>query len=425
MECNNTQPNIAMKNLMLTGGLLFLLSHATFAQTVAKFKISLDRPTNGLTVPAHINLDELSFQADSNLTLLEVDGNKKMAIPYQISQENQRTLYWNISATDKKEISYELVNAPKSSSSTVQAIKNDSSITINQNGKNLLRYYHAKVNPPIGQHPYFARSGFIHPLWTPRGQELTRIQAPDHYHHYGVWNAWTHVLFEKDTVDFWNIRGHQGTVRFAKMISKNEGSIFSEFEALQEHVVFKKDGTEKVALNELLTVRVYPQLHDDYYIVDITSKMNCATDSPFRILEYRYAGFGWRTTAYWDNNNCEVLTSEGKTRKDTDNSRAKWCIVQGQLPGNEFGGAAFLSHPSNFNFPEPMRIWTLNTNGRGDMFFSFAPTKDRDWLLEPGNTYVIKYRLVVFNGKFDAAKAESAWQYYQKGPAIRINPKLH
>ena len=409
-----------MKKILLAAGAFLLISSPSLSQSLAKFKIAIDRPSNGLVIPASINLDELSFLPDSALALMQVDGNKKTPIPFQIKQEENRTLYWNIAPTEKKELSYELVNAPKENFPIVRSLKNDSSITIQQNGNNLLRYYHAKVDPPKGQHPYYGRSGFIHPLWTPRGQELTRIQAPDHYHHYGVWNAWTHVLFEKDTVDFWNIRGHQGTVRLAKIISKTEGNVFSEFEALQEHVVFKKDGTEKVALNELLTVRVYPQVNNEYYIVDITSKMNCATDSPFRILEYRYAGFGWRTTAYWDNNNCEVLTSEGKTRKDTDNSRAKWCIVQGDLPGNEYGGAAFLSHPANFNFPEPMRIWTLNTNGRGDMFFSFAPTKDRDWLLEPGKTYVIKYRLVVFNGKFDATKAETAWQYFQKGPAVKI-----
>ena len=152
--------------------------------------------------------------------------------------------------------------------------------------------------------------------------------------------------------------------------------------------------------------------------------MSCATESPFLILEYRYAGMGWRTTGYWDNNNCEVLTSEGKTRKDTDGSRAKWCIVQGALPDNEQGGVAFLSYPANYNFPEPMRIWTLNTNVRGDMFFSFAPTKDRNWLLEPGKTYVLKYRMVVFNGKFDAARAEAAWQYYAAPPEVQIKKNI-
>ncbi|MGH2563994.1 MAG: DUF6807 family protein [Ginsengibacter sp.] len=54
------------------------------------------------------------------------------------------------------------------------------------------------------------------------------------------------------------------------------------------------------------------------------------------------------------------------------------------------------------------------------MFFNFAPTKDRDWILEPGKTYVLKYRMVVFNGKYDAAKAESAWQHFAQQPELKI-----
>ncbi len=397
------------------------LTISTQAQTVATFKVMLPTTTNGLDIPVSIHLDELSFLSDSVISLFQIEGNKKTAIPFQITAGGDRKLYWSVKSTNKKEISYQLVQNPPTKFPEISTFKNDSSYTIRSNGKNLLRYYYATVYPPKGQDTNYKRSGFIHPLFTPHGQELTRIQAPDHYHHYGIWNPWTHVLFEKDTVDFWNIKGKQGTVRFAKMISQTNGPIYSEMAALHEHVAFKKDGTEKVALNEVQTIRVYhPEDNSDYYIADITSEMSCAGNSPFKILEYRYAGMGWRTTGYWDNNNCEVLTSEGKTRKDTDGTRAKWCIVQGALPGNDSGGVAFLGYPTNYNFPEPMRIWTLNTNGRGDMFFSFAPTKDRDWLLEPGKTYTLKYRLVVFNGKFDAAKAESAWQYFANPPNMRI-----
>ena len=410
---------------LLISAVLSFFIFISSAQTIASFKITLPKATHGIAIPASINLDALTFMSDSSLSLFEVNGSKKNEVPYQIKQEGNRTMYWSVMAAGRKEVSYQLVNTPSHSFSKIVAAKNDSSLTFQSNNKNLLRYYYATVYPPKGIDTNFKRSGFIHPLWTPHGQELTRIQAPDHYHHYGIWNPWTHVLFEKDTVDFWNLKDHKGTVRFAKMISRTNGNVFSEFEALHEHVVFKKDGTEKVAMNELQTVRVYePEKNSDYYIVDITSKMSCATESPFLILEYRYAGMGWRTTGYWDNNNCEVLTSEGKTRKDTDGSRAKWCIVQGALPDNEQGGVAFLSYPANYNFPEPMRIWTLNTNVRGDMFFSFAPTKDRNWLLEPGKTYVLKYRMVVFNGKFDAARAEAAWQYYAAPPEVQIKKNI-
>ena len=293
-------------------------------------------------------------------------------------------------------------------------IKVDSALTIFYGDKKLLTYQFKTVYPPAGIDTNYKRSGFIHPLYTPHGQMLTNIQPKDHYHHYGIWNPWTHTVFEKDTVDFWNIKGRQGTVRFAKFTSQINNKLFSEYTALHEHVVFKKDGTEKIALNEWQTVKVYnPGKHQDYYIVDITSKMSCASQSPLLIVAYRYAGFGWRATEYWDKNNSEMLTSEGKTRDNTDNTKARWIIVYGALPGNDEGGIVMLSHPSNYNHPEPLRIWDKKANGgRGDVFANFAPTKDKDWLLEPGKTYTLKYRLVVFNGKFDAVKAEEEWKSF-------------
>lgn len=292
----------------------------------------------------------------------------------------------------------------------------DGILTFRVANKDLLSYQYKTVYPPAGQDTNYKRSGFIHPVYTPHGQVLTRIQPPDHYHHYGIWNPWTHTLFEQDTVDFWNLKQRQGTVRFAKFISKKSGTDYAEFTALHEHVVFKKDGTEKVALNELQTVRVYhPDKSNSSYIVDITSKLSCASQSPLLILAYRYAGLGWRATEFWDKNNSEMLTSEGKTRDNADNTTGKWIIVYGALPGNDEGGIVMLSHPSNYNHPEPLRIWDKTQNGgRGDVFANFSPTKDKDWLLEPGKTYTLKYRLIVFNGKFDKEKAENAWQSFAK-----------
>lgn len=287
-------------------------------------------------------------------------------------------------------------------------------LTFRWGNKNLLSYQYSTVYPPNGVDTNYKRSGFIHPLYAPHGQVLTRIQPPDHYHHYGFWNPWTHTVFESDTVDFWNLKEHQGTVRFVKFISTINKRKFAAYTAQHQHIVFKKDGSEKIALNEWQTVKVYqPSKNNTSYIVDFTSKMSCATDSPLLIVAYRYAGFGWRATEYWDKNNSEMLTSEGKTRDNTDNTKGKWLIVYGDLPGNDQGGIVMLSHPSNYNHPEPLRIWDKKQNsGRGDVFANFATTKDKDWLLVPGKMYTLKYRLVVFNGKFDASKAEAAWQTF-------------
>ena len=178
-------------------------------------------------------------------------------------------------------------------------MKVDSALTIFSGNQPLLTYQFRTIYPPKGIDTNYKRSGFIHPLYTPHGQVLTNIQPRDHYHHYGIWNPWTHTFFEGDTVDFWNIKGRQGTVRFVKFTSQKTNSKYSEYTALHEHVVFKKDASEKVALNEWQTVRVYdPGSNSDQYIVDITSKMSCASQSPLLIVAYRYGGLGWRATEF-------------------------------------------------------------------------------------------------------------------------------
>jgi len=314
------------------------------------------------------------------------------------------------SEVDKK-IVFEIQKKKHSPFAIIEATKNDGELTIHAGAKNLLRYNYKTVYPPAGIDTAFKRSAFIHPLWTPHGQVLTRIQAPDHYHHYGIWNPWTHVLFEGDTIDFWNLKDRKGTVRFGKFVSTVSGPVYSEFTALHEHIAFKKDGKEKIALNELQTVRVYkPEDNANYYLVDIKIDLKCASDSPFLILEYRYAGLGWRATEKWNKDNSEVLTSEGKSRKDADGTTAKWFMVQGTLD-NDYGGAAIMSYPTNYNYPEPLRIWPENSN-KGEMFAMFAPTKNKDWLLQPGQTYRLRYRFVVFNDHLTKEKAESAWYYF-------------
>lgn len=403
--------------------LALLMISESLAQKIATLKIELANPAVDIPVTTRVELDPITKLSDSEIDLVLVEKAKRTSVPFQVYTEGTRYLTWMIQSTDKKRRSFtfELIPSKKTSASfsTVASIKENGSLTFRADGKNLLRYQFEKLTPPSGIDPSYARSGFIHPLWSPKGQVLTRVQPPDHYHHYGIWNPWTHVLYEGDTIDFWNLNKKEGTVRFAKFISVNEGPVFGEFSALHEHVVFRKDGSEKVALNEIQSVRIFRPSNEAYFIVDVISELNCADSSPFKILEYRYAGLGWRATEKWDRHNSEVITSEGKSRKDADGSTAKWCIVQGAID-DAYAGAVMMSAPSNYNHPEPLRVWPENQYERGDVFANFSPTKNRDWLLEPGKTYTLKYRFVVFNGKFSKEQADVAWDHFANGVTVSV-----
>jgi hypothetical protein len=399
-----------------------MIAISGYCQKIASLEVILSQPAYGLEIPVSVDLDAITFIPDTLLDLYEVSDKSRNPVPFQIESGDLRKLHWIVTAgngTGEKHI-FELVKGKREQEPIITASAKDGTLVIHKGDQNLLQYYFKTVYPPEGVDTAYKRSGFIHPLWSPKGQVLTRIQPRDHYHHYGIWNPWTHVQYEGDTIDFWNINSKQGTVRFSKFVSIENGTVFSEYEALHEHVVFRKGGGEKVAMNELQSVRVYPSLgNQDFFIVDFNIQLNCADESPVKLLEYRYAGLGWRTTEKWDKNNSMVLTSEGRTRKDADGSKAKWCIVQGEID-NDYAGVVMMSYPTNYNFPEPLRIWPENQYNRGDMFANFCPTKDMDWLLLPRHNYVLKYRFLVFNGKVEKEKAESAWFYFANPPKVIV-----
>jgi hypothetical protein len=399
-----------------------LFSLNSYSQRIATIEVELKKPLSGLSLPVTINLDNVTYLSDTIINLYEIRDNTRISTPFQIEPGNPRMLTWMLTsgtALNEKHV-YEIVKEKPVQNEKLKASVNNGALVIHSGARNLLQYNFKTVYPPAGIDTAYKKSGFIHPLWSPHGQMLTRIQPPDHYHHYGIWNPWTHVEYEGDTVDFWNLNLKQGAVRFSKFVAFENGPVFSEFDVLHEHVVFKRTGEEKVALNELQEVRVYaPTGDNDSFFVDFNFQMNCANESPVKLLEYRYAGLGWRTTEKWDNKNSMVITSEGKTRKDADGSKARWCIVQGKID-NDFAGVVMMSFPTNYNFPEPLRIWPEDQYNRGDMFANFCPTKDMDWYLSPGKKYVLKYRFLVFNGRFDKGKAESAWNYFAYPPEVKI-----
>ncbi|MCF3111463.1 PmoA family protein [Niabella sp. CC-SYL272] len=411
----------------MTKKILYLLAFTVWAggsplhaQRISSWQVK----TSGnetFSIPVSVDLDAITTEAGSNLQLLETTSGKKTAVPFQVAPGNGRRLYWMLEPGRQKLRSFELVKTTESQSAagSLQTDLENGAVTIRYGNKNFLRYHSETVYPPKGIDTAYKRSGFIHPLWTPNGEELTRINAPDHYHHWGMWNPWTHVLFEKDTVDFWNLRDRKGTVRFAGFGALVNGPVYSGYEALHQHIVFKKDGTEKNALNELQTVRIYrpDDRNNNYYIMDVTVQLSCAGASPVKLLEYRYGGLGIRATAEWNKDNSVIFTSEGKDRKAADGSTARWCVAQGQLH-QQYGGLEMMSHPANYNYPEPLRVWPENMNNRGDVFLNLSPTKNKDWLLEPGKEYLLRYRFLVFNNRLPKEQAEEAWQAFAHPPKI-------
>ncbi len=405
--------------------LAIILALGVSAQDLLKFEV-LAGNTDRTDCPVSLAIDQLNYNSDSlKLALFEINGKTETAIPCQLETVSGGRLWFILNGRTPKNTKRSFVlrkNGNQQPFKTeIHALQKDGALNLFSGEKPMMSYQLETVNPPKGISPLYKRSAFIHPLYSPGGEVLTRIQAPDHYHHYGIWNPWTLTFIGKREVDFWNLMKGEGTVRFAGMISQVEGPVFTGFKSHQEHIDFGAVGGDAVAMNELFDVRIW-NVPNQRYLVDYSSTLNTPLDSGIRLAAYRYGGgIGWRATEKWTKDNSSVLTSEGKTRKDADGSNARWCIVEGESATKEGrSGILFLSYPANRMHPEPMRVWPEDQNGRGDLFFEFCPIRHKDWKIEKGNDYTLRYRLIIFDGKMTSEEAENYWQAFANPPAILI-----
>jgi hypothetical protein len=286
----------------------------------------------------------------------------------------------------------------------------------------VLEYRYELMPVPEGVNEAFSLSGFIHPLWSPEGEVLTRIQPPDHRHHYGIWNPWTHTEFEGRSVDFWNVGSRQGRVVSAGVVQRESGAVLGGYKAIHNHIAHLPGG-DRIAMKEQVAVTVWNASPDrSAWVIDFVSTLSPATDQGITIKAYRYQGFSLRATEKWNDQTARLLTSEGKDKSNANSTRARWIDVNGVSTAREgTSGILFMTNPSNYNFPEHLRIWpTGQPPVDQNVYINFNPAQDRDWVLEPGKSYCLKYRMFVYDGRMDAAEAERLWASYANPPKVQV-----
>lgn len=378
--------------------------------------------------PVSVSIDAFQAGVPAQLRLVEVTA----------GQRAERSFQWSTTQTGSVQIQWVLDDAfpagtartfvlePKKATAFRAGTIALSPVDIRLKGRGdnvLLGYRHAPQPVPEGVSPRYSRAGFVHPINTPSGETLTRIQPPDHYHHYGLWNPWTRLEYRGKTYDLWNLNDNQGTVRFGGFDATHEGPVATGFDAVHHHVIFD-EGREDTVIHENWRISVFPE-HGERYLIDIESVLRPVGDEGQDVIlqEYRYGGLGMRAREDWTNQNSDIRTASGKTWDEADGSLERWAIVSGEL-GTGTGGVLFMSYPANYNFPEPIRVWPRNGNGgRGDQFFNFSPTKNKDWILADGQQYTLRYRLLVFDGALTPAEAEQYWQSFANPPQVTVRAR--
>ena len=294
----------------------------------------------------------------------------------------------------------------------LELTETDDVIRVTLRGKPVLEYVKAEKPVPAGIEPYFRRSGYIHPVYTPTGQEITGDFPADHAHQHALYFAWTKATFDGKEVDFWNQAKDLGRVEFREVVNLKRDEQQVSFRV--KHAFTVGAGDKRVdALHEIWAVTVY-QTPEDHFLFDIESVQECASSKPLNMPQYHYGGMAFRGNYQWlkekDDHSIhpgdlQVLTSEGKDRWEGNATRPNWVAFSGKIDGQEASVAVFCS-PGNFRAPQPVRIHPNKP------YFCFAPMVEGSFAISPGEKYTSGYRYLVTSKAANPEKIGEYWKDY-------------
>ena len=263
----------------------------------------------------------------------------------------------------------------------------------------VLVYNAAYVPSPNPEEPWFGRSGFIHPVYTPSGKIITEPFPEDHPHQHGLFFPYVKGVYNGKKVDFWNSKKLLGKIEHVKTIQADDDG----FKVQLSHIALGKGKPAKV-LDETWTVTRVP--HESLNIFDLVSVQTCATDKPLTLEKNKYGGMAVRGPSSWLED-VTMLTSEGVGREEGNHTRPNWVVQFGKVDG-EVCGIMAMCHPGNFRAPQPVRLHPEKP------YFCFAPMVMGEFKITPEKPFVSRYRFVAFDGKPDIKQLEALWKEYAK-----------
>lgn len=258
-------------------------------------------------------------------------------------------------------------------------------VTLGDAERPVLRYQTAYVSSPKADAPWYGRSGFIHPVYTPSRRVVTDGFPSDHLHQHGLMFAWTSARIDGRKVDFWNSARKQGRVEHVATTSANAGEIVVKL----RHVDLTREKPTPVITE---TWRITRVAHDRYHVFDLESTQTNVHKSPIVIAKYHYGGMCVRGSGQWIGGKFSMLTDEGKSQANGNHTRPKWVAMHGKVDGENCGIAA-IAHPNNFHAPQHVRLHPKMP------YFCYAPMVAGEFKLNPGKPYVSRFRFVAFDGK--------------------------
>lgn len=328
------------------------------------------------------------------------------------------------------------LRAAQTESAVCQETENSIVLTVGK--QPFLTYHKSVVKPPAGIDAVYERSGYIHPIQTPSGREVTGDFAPNHAHQHAFFMAWVSTEFAGHEVDFWNQKKKSGRISHTRVVAVNNTDSFAEFEVELSHQDIAKSDQPVGVLSERWKVRAYHRSVGEPFVFDFESHQIGVADSPLTLKKYHYGGFGLRGNQRWykpeakaairawskqlersrndsnarpptplgfDTVGHKFLTSSGNQRHDGNHTRARWTTIYGPVD-KEVAGLAVLSHSSNFRSPQHVRLHPA------EPYFSYVPVVDDEFEIKPQETYSTRFRIVSYDGEPKPEMLNKLWDDY-------------
>ena len=279
---------------------------------------------------------------------------------------------------------------------------------LSKGGKPVLRYNSHLMKQFPDKDSKFDRACYFHPLWAPNGEIITGDFNPNHAHHRGLWFAWVKADAGAIKANFWEIQ--EGRGRIANTGSRcGYGLVCADLEFCNQ---WTSQG--KALIKETLKARVYAT-PPGISVFDLCSRQE-AVEADVVLGKIHYGGLGFRGRDEWDGPKAtlEALTSEGKTRKDANQTNARWIDYTGPLGKDGWGGILVIENPANVRYPNRVRVHPTMC------FFSTTLVQTEPYTIKKGEPLELRYRIVLHDGKPDKALAERLAADYASPPTVTV-----
>jgi hypothetical protein len=254
-----------------------------------------------------------------------------------------------------------------------------------------------------------SRKPHLHPVATPSGVVLTRVEPPDHPWQRGIWFVVKFVDGDNFWEEFdpagWGVQRHVGPPETD--VSPGRGG------GVDGRLAWIRPDRTTVAVDEHRRLRHVP-LSDDAYAIDWGVTLAVAADSVLDRSPYNgtwggYSGLAFRGRGDW--HDTRLLLDDGPSTDRVAPRRSRWCDLSGVADDREVG-LCVLDHPDNPAHPVPFYATTRAGAGYGDdwantIYPSFLWDGPRT--LPAGKTLRFRYRVIVHDGTWDRRLCEAAW----------------